>query len=91
MRCPECDFLWIDRSSRTVIDKVRDNTSSIVWGAILGGSFFVMIGGLFLLAFRVFAAAVDRRGMDDSIGIIIFFCLCAAAIVVIGVVRFRAP
>jgi hypothetical protein len=89
MLCPECDHIWIDRSSRTFVDEVRDSVPNAFVAIVIGGSVILALGSMAIAVFKLFCAAVDRRGWDDTVGIAVFFCLCAVSILVISLVRVR--
>jgi hypothetical protein len=89
MLCPECDHIWIDRSSRTFVDEVRDSVPNAFVAIVIGGSVILALGSMAIAVFKLFCVAVDRRGWDDTVGIAVFFCLCAVSILVISLVRVR--
>ena len=84
MRCPECRHAWIDRSQRTLIDKLRDVRLE-VFVAVLG--VVTIIGALAFLAVWVgwlFAEAADQRGWNRTYGLAAFFIGCILSLAVLA-------
>jgi DNA-directed RNA polymerase subunit RPC12/RpoP len=84
MHCPNCSFRWIDRSSRTVIDEIRDNLPSAIWALSLAActAFAAYV------ALAIVAATVGRFG-ERSLPVGLFIFACAASIISLGVLRNR--
>jgi len=87
MRCPECNHTWIDRSSRTIIDKLRDARLQVFGTLLLVGSFVIVVGGFLLGVASMFAEAANRRGWDLTFGLAALFAVCLVSVVALGFLR----
>ncbi len=87
MRCPECNHIWIDRSSRRLADNVRDALPSLLTALFLGAC--LVVAAYMVLA--IAGATVGRFGLGRSLPVGLFIFACAAGIIVLGLLRNRIP
>ncbi len=87
MRCPECNHIWIDRSSRTVIDKLLDARTQVFGTVLVVGAFVIVIGGFLMGVASLFNEVAGQRGWDLTYGLAAFFVACLVALVAVGLRR----
>jgi DNA-directed RNA polymerase subunit RPC12/RpoP len=84
VRCPECDHRWIDRSSRTFLDKLRDARGDFVMTLVFSASVLLGAGLLLVWIGWLFAEAAGMRGWERTWGLAALFAAAFASLLVLG-------
>jgi hypothetical protein len=84
LRCPECNPIWIDRSSRSLLDDLRDMRLQVVTVLLMIFAVVVGIGGFGLFIGWLFAEAAETWGWDRTYGLAAFFIACLVSLAVLG-------
>ena len=85
MGCPNCSFAWLDRSTRSFIDEIRDSLPSAF------GTLFLAACVAFAayIAFAIVAAMLGRFGVSSSVPVALVILACAASFILLGLLRNR--
>ena len=84
MRCPECNHIWIDRSGRTVIDKLRDMRLQVFGTLWIAVALIVMLGGFAVMVAGLFVQAAENVGWDRTYGLAALFITCFLSLIGLG-------
>ena len=84
MRCPECDYRWTDRSSRSFIDSLRDARMDVFVTLLMGGAVVIGVGAFVVWVGWLFSEAAGIRGWDRTWGLAALFCASFLVILVLG-------
>lgn len=84
LRCPECNHIWIDRSSRRLTDKLRDMRLPVFTALWLAFAMIGMLGGFGVFITGLFFEAAETWGWDRTYGLAGFFVACVISLFVLG-------
>jgi hypothetical protein len=84
MRCPECHHGWTDRSSRTLVDEVRDRLNTILTLLVFGVGLLLTVALFGGFVAWVFLEAADTYGWARTSGLLAFFIACFLSLFVLG-------